>query len=115
LLSAPGTAPKEAMTRSTLLQECASSAMTAMKRTGVHRFLVVSSAMLFPGGGPLPTFSPLPAPASRARPESDGGQDQGGRGRVDDSRGLPGSFQQPTKTIARSRAPATGGDSFSAP
>ncbi len=56
VLSALGPTPKEAMTRSTLLQECASSAMIAMKRTGVHRFLVVSSAMLFPGGGSLPAF-----------------------------------------------------------
>jgi len=56
VLSALGPTPKEAMTRSTLLQECASSAMAAMKRTDVHRFLIVSSAMLFPGGGPIPAF-----------------------------------------------------------
>jgi putative NADH-flavin reductase len=54
VLSALGPTPKEAMTRTTLLQECASSAIAAMERTGVHRFLIVSSAMLFPAGGPLP-------------------------------------------------------------
>lgn len=54
VLSALGPTPREAMTRTTLLQECASNAIAAMERTGVHRFLVVSSAMLFPGGGPLP-------------------------------------------------------------
>jgi putative NADH-flavin reductase len=56
VLSALGPTPKEAMTRSTLLQDCASTAVTAMKRTGVHRLLVVSSAMLFPGGGPVAAF-----------------------------------------------------------
>lgn len=53
VLSALGPLPREAMTRSTLLEESASSAMTALLRSGVRRFLVVSSAMLFPGGGPV--------------------------------------------------------------
>lgn len=56
VLSALGPTPKEAMTHTTILQECASSAMIAMQRTGVRRFVIVSSAMLFPGGGPLPAF-----------------------------------------------------------
>ncbi len=56
MLSALGPTPKEAMTRSTLLQECASSAMAAMKRAGVNRYLIVSSAILFPDGGPLRAF-----------------------------------------------------------
>lgn len=56
VLSALGPTPREAMTRSTLLQDCASSAIAAMKRAGVRRFLIVSSALLFPGGGPLPAF-----------------------------------------------------------
>ena len=53
VISALGPTPKEALTRTTLLQECASSAIAAMERTGVTRFLVVSSALLFPMGGPL--------------------------------------------------------------
>ena len=53
VLSALGPLPREAMTRSTLLEESASSAMTALLRSGVRRFLVVSSVMLFPGGGPV--------------------------------------------------------------
>jgi len=53
VLSALGPLPREAMTRTTLLEESASSAMTALLRSGVRRFLVVSSAMLFPGGGPV--------------------------------------------------------------
>ena len=53
VVSALGPTPKAAMTRTTLLQECASSAIAAMERTGVHRLLIVSSAMLFPGGGPV--------------------------------------------------------------
>ncbi len=53
VLSALGPLPREAMTRTTLLEQSASSAVTAMLRSGVRRFLVVSSAMLFPGGGPV--------------------------------------------------------------
>lgn len=53
VLSALGPRPKEALTRTTLLEEAASSAMDAMRHSGVRRFLVVSSAMLFPGGGPV--------------------------------------------------------------
>ena|SRR2546422_6137696 len=56
VLSALGPRPKEALTRTTVLKECAASAVVAMKRAGVRRFLIVSSAMLFPGGGPLIAF-----------------------------------------------------------
>jgi putative NADH-flavin reductase len=56
VLSALGPTPMEAMTHTTLLQECASSAIAAMKRTDVHRLSIVSSAMLFPGGGPVAAF-----------------------------------------------------------
>ncbi len=54
VLSALGPTPKEAFTRSTLLQDCASSAIAAMQRAAVRRLLIVSSAMLFGGGGPVP-------------------------------------------------------------
>jgi putative NADH-flavin reductase len=53
VLSALGPRPSEAMTRTTLLQEGASSTIDAMRRAGVARFLIVSSALLFAGGGPI--------------------------------------------------------------
>jgi putative NADH-flavin reductase len=57
VLSALGPSPREAITtHSTLLQECAASALAALARTGVGRFVVVSSALLFPMGGVLPAF-----------------------------------------------------------
>src|SRR5690348_13181469 len=40
VLSALGPRPREAMTRTTLLEEGASSAVAAMRRAGVRRFLV---------------------------------------------------------------------------
>src|SRR5438132_13281995 len=42
-----------------------------------------------PGRRASTRVSPLPAPTSRARPESDGRQDQGGRGRMDDRAASP--------------------------
>jgi len=51
VLSALGPTVGEAMHRTTLLQDCAATALTAMASVKVHRFLVVSSALLFPGGG----------------------------------------------------------------
>ena len=57
VLSALGPTPREAITtHSRLLQECAASALAAIARTGVGRFLVVSSALLFPIGGVLPAL-----------------------------------------------------------
>src|SRR5215472_17282244 len=53
VLSALGPAPREAMTASTLLRESAASTLRAMETTGVSRLAVVSSALLFLGGGPL--------------------------------------------------------------
>src|SRR5215475_5001813 len=53
VLSALGPAPREAMTVSTLLRESAASTVQAMKTAGVPRLAVVSSALLFLGGGPL--------------------------------------------------------------
>jgi putative NADH-flavin reductase len=51
LVSALGPEPRRAMTGSTLLRDCAAATVTAMRATGVERVAVVSSALLFPGGG----------------------------------------------------------------
>jgi len=51
LVSALGPEPRKAMTRSTLLRDCAAASVTAMRATGVERVAAVSSALLFPGGG----------------------------------------------------------------
>src|SRR5262249_50663098 len=51
LVSALGPEPRKAMTRSTLLQDCAAASVTAMRATGVERVAAVSSALLYPGGG----------------------------------------------------------------
>ncbi|MFN2570760.1 MAG: NAD(P)-dependent oxidoreductase [Gemmatimonadales bacterium] len=76
VISALGPLPRQAMTRTTLLEESASSAMTALPRAGVRRFLIVSSALLFPGGGPVaallrlmlrPHFRDLKAMENRVR------------------------------------------------
>jgi putative NADH-flavin reductase len=56
VLSALGPTPWEAMTHTTLLRECAASTVEAMERSGVRRLSIVSSAMLFPLGGPVPSF-----------------------------------------------------------
>src|SRR5579872_3894615 len=52
VISALGPAPRQAIFGTTLMQDSASSTLRAMKSAGVRRFLVVSSALLFPGGGP---------------------------------------------------------------
>ncbi len=53
ILSTLGPRPRAAMSRTTLLGECADSTIAAMRKTGVRRLAIVSSALLFPGGGPL--------------------------------------------------------------
>jgi putative NADH-flavin reductase len=40
----------------TLMRDSTTTALTAMQQAGVNRFLVVSSALLFPGGGPAVAF-----------------------------------------------------------
>lgn len=56
VISSVGPSVGEAMHETTILEDCASAALEAMALTGVRRFLVVSSALLFPGGGPVPAF-----------------------------------------------------------
>jgi putative NADH-flavin reductase len=56
VISALGPHPREAVLGTTLMQDAASSTLEAMKAAGVRRLLVVSSALLFPGGGPLVAF-----------------------------------------------------------
>jgi putative NADH-flavin reductase len=56
VLSTLGPTPREAMFGSTLLEHSAASTLAAMKSAGVRRFLVVSSALLFPGGSPAVGF-----------------------------------------------------------
>ena len=51
LISALGPEPRKAMTGSTLLQDCAAASVSAMRAASVDRAAVVSSALLFPGGG----------------------------------------------------------------
>ena len=53
VISAIGPRTREAMAGSTLLATSAASTVAAMRSTGVRRLLVVSAALLFPGGGPL--------------------------------------------------------------
>ncbi len=53
VVSALGPRPREAFTRSTLLRDCATPTVEAMRRAGVQRLSVVSSALLFPRTGPL--------------------------------------------------------------
>jgi putative NADH-flavin reductase len=52
VISALGPAPRQAIFGTTLMEDSATSTLRAMKSAGVLRFLVVSSALLFPGGGP---------------------------------------------------------------
>ena len=52
VISALGPAPRQAIFGTTLMHDSATSTLRAMKSAGVRRFLVVSSALLFPGGGP---------------------------------------------------------------
>jgi putative NADH-flavin reductase len=51
VLSAIGPSGREAFRPSTLLTECAASTVAAMERASVHRLVMVSAALLFPGGG----------------------------------------------------------------
>lgn len=48
VISAIGPSPRDAFRPSTLLTECAASAVAAMTTAGVERFTAVSSALLFP-------------------------------------------------------------------
>jgi putative NADH-flavin reductase len=48
VLSALGPRPKEALTRTTLLQETGAATVAAMATAGVKRLLIISSAMLYP-------------------------------------------------------------------
>jgi putative NADH-flavin reductase len=56
VLSALGPTPGQAIRGTTLLHDSAASTLKAMRSAGVRRLLVVSSALLFPGGGPLVGF-----------------------------------------------------------
>ncbi|RKH09469.1 hypothetical protein D7V97_16565 [Corallococcus sp. CA053C] len=51
ILSALGPSGREAFRPSTLLAECAASTVAAMERASVKRLVLVSAALLFPGGG----------------------------------------------------------------
>jgi putative NADH-flavin reductase len=52
VISALGPTPRQAIFGTTLMYDSATSTLQAMKSAGVQRFLVVSSALLFSGGGP---------------------------------------------------------------
>lgn len=51
VLSAIGPSGREGVRPSTLLAECAASTVAAMETASVKRLLMVSAALLFPGGG----------------------------------------------------------------
>ena len=51
VLSAIGPHPSDVLHPSTLLTDCARASVAAMKATGVTRLVIVSAAVLFPGGG----------------------------------------------------------------
>jgi putative NADH-flavin reductase len=57
VLSALGPSPGKAIAGNTLLRDTAASTREAMERAGIARYLVVSSAMLFPGGGAMVEFA----------------------------------------------------------
>ena len=59
VFSALGPKPGEAFRGTTLLQDCAASAVSAMKRSGVDRILFVSSVMLFPRLPPVLRVIPI--------------------------------------------------------
>jgi putative NADH-flavin reductase len=59
VLSALGPRPREALTGTTLLEECAAATVAAMGSVGLRRLLIVSSALLFPVRGPLFAVSRL--------------------------------------------------------
>ena len=52
VVSALGPTVSQAIRGTTLMQDSVVSTLTAMRSANVRRFLVVSSALLFPGGGP---------------------------------------------------------------
>ena len=52
VISALGPSVRQAIRGSTLMQDSAASTLSAMRTADVRRLLVVSSALLFPGGGP---------------------------------------------------------------
>jgi putative NADH-flavin reductase len=56
VISALGPTPKQAITGTTLMRDSAAKTLEAMRSAAVRRLLVVSSALLFPGGGPLVSF-----------------------------------------------------------
>jgi putative NADH-flavin reductase len=52
VVSALGPAPRQAIyAGTTLMHDSTKTALSAMERAGLKRFMVVSSALLFPGGG----------------------------------------------------------------
>jgi putative NADH-flavin reductase len=59
VLSALGPRPREAFTKTTLLEECAAATVAAMRAVGLRRLLIVSSALLFPLKNPLFVLSRL--------------------------------------------------------
>ena len=52
VISALGPLPRHALTRTTLLRDSAAAIVEAMRSAGIDRVAVVSSALLFDGGGP---------------------------------------------------------------
>ena len=52
VVSALGPLPRHAMSGTTLLRDCAAATVEAMRSAGIDRVAVVSSALLFDGGGP---------------------------------------------------------------
>ena len=53
VLSALGPRPRQALTRTTLLEECTRATVTAMGAVGLRRLVIVSSAVLFPIRSPI--------------------------------------------------------------
>jgi putative NADH-flavin reductase len=57
VVSALGPTPRQAIAGgTTLMRDSTVTALSTMQQAGVKRFLVVSSALLFPGGGPVVGF-----------------------------------------------------------
>jgi putative NADH-flavin reductase len=66
VISALGPAPRDAVLGTTLMHDSVSSTLSAMKTAKVRRLLVVSSALLFPGGSlPVGFFRTLIGPHVR--------------------------------------------------
>jgi putative NADH-flavin reductase len=53
VISALGPTPGQAILGTTLMRDSAATTLEAMRAAGVHRLLLVSSALLYPGGGPV--------------------------------------------------------------